>query len=66
MVLLFNYIYFLLIFVLRSDPDSSIRDWSPNCARGISYVFGENIVYEYCKRLDVDLIIRAHQVVQVS
>ncbi|MFH4976238.1 hypothetical protein AB6A40_002947 [Gnathostoma spinigerum] len=49
--------------LLWSDPDSKIRGWRSN-SRGVSYVFGEDVVYSFCARMDIDLIARAHQVVQ--
>ena len=32
----------------------------------VSYTFGEDVVMEAVKRLDIDLVARAHQVVQVD
>lgn len=32
--------------------------------RGVSFVFGEKVVDEMCEQLDIDLICRAHQVVE--
>lgn len=49
--------------LLWSDPDESIVGWRPN-SRGCSYVFGNDIIRETCVRLDIDIIVRAHQVVQ--
>lgn len=37
--------------------------WTAN-PRGASVQFGENEVKEMCKLLDIDLIVRGHQVVQ--
>lgn len=31
--------------------------------RGISYKFGEDMVVNFCANMDLDLIVRAHQVV---
>ncbi|KAI6210593.1 Serine/threonine-protein phosphatase [Aphelenchoides besseyi] len=50
---------------LWSDPDTEVRGWQPN-TRGVSYVFGADVVRDFCERMDVDLIARAHQVVQMS
>ena len=44
--------------------NSIISGWVAN-TRGCSYVYGEDIVHEMCARLNIDLIARAHQVVQV-
>ncbi|KAI1719408.1 calcineurin-like phosphoesterase domain-containing protein [Ditylenchus destructor] len=53
----------MLIDILWSDPDPWTRGWRPS-TRGISYVFGADVVYQYCELLDIDMIVRAHQVVQ--
>uniref|UniRef100_A0A915IUD7 protein-serine/threonine phosphatase n=1 Tax=Romanomermis culicivorax TaxID=13658 RepID=A0A915IUD7_ROMCU len=31
--------------------------------RGISYLFGEDVVYKFCEEFKIDLVCRAHQVV---
>ncbi|CAP20912.2 Protein CBG24260 [Caenorhabditis briggsae] len=48
--------------LMWSDP-GNVKGWEPN-ARGASVMFGEDVVHEYCKMLDIDLIVRGHQVVQ--
>ncbi|EFO87911.1 hypothetical protein CRE_05687 [Caenorhabditis remanei] len=53
----------LHIDLLWSDPDNSISDWAPN-VRGVSYIFGANVVKQQIETLGIDLIARAHQVVQ--
>lgn len=45
-----------------SDPKLDIKGYEPNKLRNVSVAFGEDIVYKTCKRLNLDLIIRAHQV----
>jgi serine/threonine-protein phosphatase PP1 catalytic subunit len=52
----------LLCDLLWSDPDKEVLDFEEN-DRGVSVVFGEKIVQEFNKKNDLDLIIRAHQVV---
>jgi len=52
----------LLCDLLWSDPDKNISEWGDN-DRGISYTFGSNIVSNFLKKHDMDLIVRAHQVV---
>jgi len=52
----------LLCDLLWSDP-SPIEGWAEN-DRGVSYTFGADIVTEFCERQDLDLIVRAHQVVE--
>ncbi|KAI6227008.1 Serine/threonine-protein phosphatase [Aphelenchoides besseyi] len=46
---------------LWSDPDTEVQGWQSN-TRGVSYVFGADVVRDFCERMDVDLIARAHQV----
>lgn len=51
----------LLCDLLWSDPGKDIQGWGPN-DRGVSYSFGPDRVTDFLKRLDLDLICRAHQV----
>ena len=53
----------LLCDLLWSDPEKGVEDWAPN-QRGISVLFNEKIIKKVIKDLDIDLICRAHQVVQ--
>ncbi|XP_010542942.1 PREDICTED: serine/threonine-protein phosphatase PP1 isozyme 7-like isoform X2 [Tarenaya hassleriana] len=53
----------LLCDLLWSDPDKEIKSWGAN-DRGVSYTFGADIVSGFLKRLELDLICRAHQVVE--
>lgn len=53
----------LHIDLLWSDPDPSVKGWQAN-NRGLSYTFGPDVVNDMCMKLDIDLIARAHQVVQ--
>jgi hypothetical protein len=48
---------------LWSDPDKQIQGWGEN-DRGVSFTFGADIVTSFLKRHDLDLICRAHQVVE--
>jgi len=52
----------LLCDLLWSDP-SPTEGWAEN-DRGVSYTFGADIVTEFCEQQDLDLIVRAHQVVE--
>ena len=52
----------LLCDLLWSDPDREVLEFDEN-DRGVSVVFGEKIVQEFNRKNDLDLIIRAHQVV---
>lgn len=51
----------LLCDLLWSDPEPGRKGWGQN-DRGVSYTFGEQILREKLQSLDVDVIIRAHQV----
>lgn len=53
----------MLCDFLWSDPDADIRGWGEN-DRGASYVFGANVISEFLKKHNFDLIVRAHQVVE--
>lgn len=53
----------LMCDLLWSDPDTSINGWAEN-DRGVSFVFGADIVAEFLERQDLDLLVRAHQVVE--
>uniref|UniRef100_A0A0K0CUK8 SER_THR_PHOSPHATASE domain-containing protein n=1 Tax=Angiostrongylus cantonensis TaxID=6313 RepID=A0A0K0CUK8_ANGCA len=53
----------LAMDLLWSDPDQYTQGWARN-NRGVSYVFGPDVVKKFCREMDLDLIVRAHQVVQ--
>ena len=53
----------LLCDALWSDPDSGVDGWAEN-DRGVSFTFGEDRVKAFLERNDLDLIVRAHQVVE--
>lgn len=53
----------LLCDLLWSDPDSQVLGWGYN-ARGVSYTFGHDVIEEFLQKYDLDLICRAHQVVE--
>jgi len=53
----------LLCDLLWSDPEKGAEDWASN-SRGISVLFNENLVEKALDELDIDLICRAHQVVE--
>ncbi|CAF1600010.1 unnamed protein product, partial [Didymodactylos carnosus] len=52
----------LLSDLLWSDPDESIQNWNENDA-GVSFSFGADVVAQFLKLHDMELICRAHQVV---
>ncbi|KAL7076565.1 hypothetical protein ACQ4LE_004310 [Meloidogyne hapla] len=49
--------------LLWSDPEPGIKGWKAS-PRGCSYLFGDDVLADACRKLDVDVIVRAHQVVQ--
>ena len=53
----------LLCDLLWSDPDKNVDGWGGN-ERGVSVTFNENIVNKVVEDLDIDLVCRAHQVVE--
>ena len=53
----------LLCDVLWSDPCSMAKDWDEN-ERGVSYTFNENSLNKFLENNDLDLLCRAHQVVE--
>ena len=53
----------LLCDLLWADPDKDIVGWGEN-DRGVSFTFGEDVVTQFLRRHDLDLICRAHQVVE--
>jgi len=52
----------LLCDLLWSDPDKDASGWGPN-DRGISVTFSASIVETFLKKHEIDLVCRAHQVV---
>jgi len=53
----------LLCDLLWSDPDKETQGWDDS-PRGVSFVFGPEIVSNFLRKHDLDLICRAHQVVE--
>merc|ERR1712232_1492365 len=53
----------LLCDLLWSDPDKEIDGWGES-DRGVSFTFGEDLVTQFLHKHDLDLICRAHQVVE--
>ena len=53
----------LLCDLLWSDPDKDVQGWGEN-DRGVSFTFGPDVVAKFLNRHDLDLICRAHQVVE--
>jgi serine/threonine-protein phosphatase PP1 catalytic subunit len=48
---------------LWADPDKDIAGWAEN-DRGVSYMFGPDVVTSFLQKHDIDLVVRAHQVVE--
>ncbi|EIW86743.1 phospho protein phosphatase PPZ [Coniophora puteana RWD-64-598 SS2] len=55
--------YGLLNDLLWSDPSDTAQEWEDN-ERGVSYCFGKAVINEFLVRYDMDLICRAHMVVE--
>ena len=53
----------LLCDLLWSDPDRNVQGWGGN-ERGVSVTFNEKTVEDIVDKLDIDLVCRAHQVVE--
>jgi len=53
----------VLCDLLWSDPDAAIAGWGYN-SRGVSYTYGSSVVETFLEKHDLDLICRAHQVVE--
>ena len=53
----------LLCDLLWSDPERGVEEYGDN-DRGVSFTFGENVVKKFAQKHDIDLICRAHQVVE--
>nr|CAJ2471682.1 unnamed protein product [Leishmania braziliensis] len=48
--------------ILWSDPEEGSSGWQPS-ERGVSFTFGEDVVKRMCDSLGIDIVLRAHQVV---
>eukprot|EP00540_Astrosyne_radiata_P017935 CAMPEP_0116850626 /NCGR_PEP_ID=MMETSP0418-20121206/16262_1 /TAXON_ID=1158023 /ORGANISM="Astrosyne radiata, Strain 13vi08-1A" /LENGTH=346 /DNA_ID=CAMNT_0004482539 /DNA_START=10 /DNA_END=1050 /DNA_ORIENTATION=- len=53
----------LMCDLLWSDPDQKTNGWAEN-DRGVSFVFGADVVAAFLEEHDLDLLVRAHQVVE--
>jgi serine/threonine-protein phosphatase PP1 catalytic subunit len=49
----------LLCDLLWSDPEKDISGWADN-ERGVSYIFGPDVIANFLKKNDMDLVCRAH------
>ena len=53
----------LMCDLLWSDPSPDISGWAEN-DRGVSFTFGADVVTTFLEEHDLDLLVRAHQVVE--
>lgn len=53
----------LLVDILWSDPSPVVDSWGEN-DRGVSFTFGHQVVKSFLRKHNLDLICRAHQVVE--
>ncbi|KAG2195044.1 hypothetical protein INT46_008963 [Mucor plumbeus] len=53
----------LLNDLLWADPSDTAFDWEDN-ERGVSYCFGKKVVNDFLSKFDLDLVCRAHMVVE--
>jgi len=53
----------LICDLLWADPEKEIMGWEES-DRGVSYIFGPDAVESFLKKFDLDLVVRAHQVVE--
>mmetsp|Transcript_15547 Transcript_15547/g.46610 ORF Transcript_15547/g.46610 Transcript_15547/m.46610 type:complete len:424 (-) Transcript_15547:71-1342(-) len=53
----------LLCDLLWSDPDANTLGWAYS-SRGVSYTFGPDVTRKFLARHDLELVCRAHQVVE--
>jgi len=53
----------LICDLLWADPDKDIAGWAEN-DRGVSFIFGPDVVSGFLQKQDMDLVCRAHQVVE--
>ncbi|CAE8666985.1 unnamed protein product, partial [Polarella glacialis] len=53
----------LICDLLWADPDKDIAGWAEN-DRGVSFIFGPDVVTGFLQKHDLDLVCRAHQVVE--
>lgn len=53
----------LICDLLWADPEEGRQGWGQN-DRGVSWTFGPDVVERFCQQHDLDMICRAHQVVE--
>lgn len=53
----------LLCDLLWADPEATVKMWGES-ERGVSFVFGQDVIFNFLRKNELDLICRAHQVVE--
>ena len=53
----------LICDLLWADPEKDVQGWCEN-DRGVSFIFGPDVVQNFLRKQDLDLVCRAHQVVE--
>merc|ERR1719353_1242592 len=53
----------LLCDLIWSDPDENLSGWGES-SRGVSYTYGPDVVHKFLQKNELDLVVRAHQVVE--
>ncbi len=53
----------LLCDLLWADPETNVKGWNES-ERGVSFIFGGDVVTNFLRKNDLDLVCRAHQVVE--
>mmetsp|Transcript_117668 Transcript_117668/g.366580 ORF Transcript_117668/g.366580 Transcript_117668/m.366580 type:complete len:304 (-) Transcript_117668:85-996(-) len=53
----------LICDLLWADPDKDMMGWAEN-DRGVSFIFGPDVVSSFLSKHDLDVVCRAHQVVE--
>lgn len=54
----------MLCDLLWADPVEQLKGWQENTERGISFLFGADVLAQFLKANDLDLICRSHQIVE--
>ncbi|CAJ0962274.1 unnamed protein product, partial [Mesorhabditis belari] len=49
--------------LMWADPTQDTCGFVPNMFRSVSYLFGDDAVKQFCAKLNVDMIVRAHELV---
>jgi serine/threonine-protein phosphatase PP1 catalytic subunit len=53
----------LVCDILWADPEVGQKGWGAS-DRGVSFTFGEDVLTKFLAKVDLDLVVRAHQVVE--